>query len=276
MTENRYFKKDMRSRDKAMESEHEKFPRYKEYMAKRDEIAQHRNWQHEKQMMMQPYRSMHESEMDSRRMSDYARGRRMDGTEYEHQSAFEIPHQDYASRGSNQYQMKYDRADYRGQGNSNSRRDYEPYGHDYYYPPLASQDYARGRSDYYDMNYDYARGGRGRNDYAMDYAQSEEKWKKDLHHWTEKLKKKDRFRATKEDIIASAKSMGIRFDEFTEDELYAVYLMMVSDYKAVANEFRVYLNMAKEWLMDDDVEVSPSEKLCIYYYEIVKGEGLDD
>ena len=194
MAENRYFKKDMRSRgsDRAMESEHERFPRYKEYMAKRDEIAQHRNWQHEKQMMMQPYRSMHESEMDSRRMSDYARGR-MDGTEYEHQSAFEIPHQDYA---------------YRGQGNSNSRRDYEPYGHDYYYPPLASQDYARGRSDYYDMNYDY---GRSRSD----YAQSEEKWKKDLHHWTEKLKKKDRFRATKEDIIASAKSMGIRFDEFT-------------------------------------------------------------
>ena len=81
MAENRYFKKDMRSRDRAMEAEHERFPRYKEYMAKRDEIAQHRNWQHEKQMMMQPYRSMHEN--------DYARGRRMDGTEYEHQSAFD-------------------------------------------------------------------------------------------------------------------------------------------------------------------------------------------
>lgn len=236
---NRYLNRDMkRSRDREMS---DRYPRMREYEAKRDEIARHREWQHNMQMQMQPYRSMH------------------DGTQYEYQSAFEIPGEDYASRGSNQYQMKYDRMDYaRGQGNSNSnRRDYEPYGHDYYYPPLASQDYARSRS-------------------GRDYAEKEDKWKKDLEHWTEKLKRKDRFKVKKEDIIANAKSMNVRFDEFTEDELYAVYLMMVSDYKAVANDFRSYLNMAKEWLMDDDVEVSPSEKLCIYYYEIVKGEGLDD
>lgn len=256
MTHNRYLNRDMRrGRDREMG---DRYPRMKEYEAKRDEIARHREWQHNMQMNMQPYRSMN------------------DGTEYEYQSAFEIPGEDYARRGSNQYQMKYDRNDYaRGQGNSNSqRRDYEPYGHDYYYPPLASQDYARGRnrSDYnYDMYGDYARGRTSR-----DYAEKEDKWKKDLEHWTEKLKRKDRFKVKKEDIIANAKSMNVRFDEFSEDELYAVYLMMVSDYKAVANDFRSYLNMAKEWLMDDDVEVSPSEKLCIYYYEIVKGEGLDD
>lgn len=229
-------------RDRArMDSE-----RQARYDAKREEIARHRDYMHNLQMQMQPYRRL----------------RQEDGTEYEYQSAFELPHEDYASRGSNQYQMKYDRMDYaRGIGASNSnRRDYEPYGESYYYPPLAPQDYARSR----------------RMDYAYDYAESEDKWHKDLEKFTEKLKKKDRFHIKKEDVISSAKQMGVKFDEFTEEEFYAVYLMMVSDYKAVANDFRSYLNMAKEWLMDDDIEVSPSEKLCIYYYEIVKGEGMDD
>lgn len=38
------------------------------------------------------------------------------------------------------------------------------------------------------------------------------------------------------------------------------------------NDSSTYLNMAKKWLEDDDIEVSPSEKLCIYYYDIVKGK----
>ena len=245
-------------RDRAMmDSE-----RQARYDAKREEIARHRVYMHNLQMQMQPYRRL----------------RQEDGTEYEYQSAFELPHEDYASRGSNQYQMKYDRMDYaRGQGNSNSnRRDYEPYGESYYYPPLAPQDYARGRRDYgYDMDYDYARGGRGR-DRGYDSKGSEEDWKKDLEKFSEKLKKKDRFKVKKEDIINQAKQMGVKFDEYTEEEFYVVYLMMVSDYKSVANDFRSYLILAKEWLEDDDIEVSPSEKLCIYYYEIVKGEGMDD
>ena len=70
--------------------------------------------------------------------------------------------------------------------------------------------------------------------------------------------------------------MNVQFDEFNEDEFYAVYLMMVSDYKTASADFRGYLQMAKEWLLDDDIEVSPEEKLCIYYYEIVKGKGIDD
>jgi hypothetical protein len=226
MRDNRYLKRD---------GNH--FPRYNEYMAKRDEVARHREWQRTMQSQMQPYRGMRE--MDSRRgvrgtgnsNSDYRRG--MDGTEYEYQSAFELPYGHDSARSG--------------------RRDYEPYGHEYYYPPLASQDYARGRRD---------------------YGHEEKDYEEDLEEWIEKLKKKDRFRIKKEDIINSAKTMGVKFDEFSEEEFYAVYLMMVSDYKAVANDFRSYLNMAKEWLMDDDIEVSPSEKVCIYMYEIVKGEGV--
>ena len=226
----RYPQRDMRRGMSGDKAEHERFPRYQEYLAKREEIANHRDWQHNKQMQMQPYRFMN------------------DGTQYEYQSAFEIPRDE----------KRYDYA--RGQGNSNSqRRDYEPYGNEYYYPPLASQDY----------NY------RNR-DYAKDYSMKEDKWKTDLHHWIEKLKKKDRFRVNKEDIINSAKQMNVQFDEFNEDEFYAVYLMMVSDYKTASADFRGYLQMAKEWLLDDDIEVSPEEKLCIYYYEIVKGKGIDD
>ena len=122
---------------------------------------------------------------------------------------------------------------------------------------------------------DHPRGRDMRGDYHSSKG-GEEEYYEDLERWTEKLKRKDRFHIKKEEIISSAKQMGVRFDEFTEEEFYVVYLMMVSDYKAVANDFRSYLNMAKEWLMDDDIEVSPSEKLCIYYYEIVKGEGMDD
>lgn len=218
MRDNRYLRRDSR------------MPRYQEYMAKRDEIARHREWQREKQSQMQPYRSMHQM--------DYRRGVRgtgmsnTDGTEYEYQSAFEIPSMDYARN-----RRRYSSMDY----------NYEPYDHDYYYPPLASQDYS---------------------------YRDEKHYEKDLEEWTEKLKHKDRFRIKKEDIINSAKTMGVKFDEFSEEEFYAVYLMMVSDYKAVANDFRSYLNMAKEWLEDDDIEVSPSEKVCIYMYEIVKGEGV--
>ena len=104
MARNRYL--DKRSYDR----ENGGNERQARYDAKRQEIARHRDYMHRLQMGMQPYRMMR------------------DGTKYEYQSAFEIPNNnDYAGRGSNQYQMKYDRRmDYgRGQGSSNAnRRDY--------------------------------------------------------------------------------------------------------------------------------------------------------
>ena len=47
---------------------------------------------------------------------------------------------------------------------------------------------------------------------------------------------------------------------------------MVSDFKHVANDPHHYLAMAKEWLMDDDVELTGSDKVCAYLYTIVLGE----
>lgn len=185
-------------------------------------------------------------------MSRGGRDRAMDG------------HEKYAK-----YNAYIERQDDMRMGGRDRRNDYIPYNSYDSKPMGSSYDYNYDmRSDYnYDMRSDYGHHSK---------KGGEEKYHEDIEKWTEKLKRKDRFKVKKEDLISHAKQMGVRFDEFSEEEFYAVYLMMVSDYKAVANDFRSYLNMAKEWLEDDDIEVSPSEKLCLYYYFIVKGEGMDD
>lgn len=137
----------------------------------------------------------------------------------------------------------------------------------------------------YDRNYDYdmrgdygdyARRGVGRpREYdRRDYADDDldEEYEQDLHKWIEKLKKKDRFGQPKEQVIQKAKEMRVDFKDYTEDEFYAVYLMQVSDYPSISNDPRMYMNMAKQWLEDDDIAVDPSEKLCKYLYEIVLDE----
>ena len=137
----------------------------------------------------------------------------------------------------------------------------------------------------YDRNYDYdmrgdygdyARRGVGRpREYdRRDYADDDldEEYQEDLHKWIEKLKKKDRFGQSKEQVIQKAKEMRVDFKDYTEDEFYAVYLMQVSDYPSISNDPRMYMNMAKQWLEDDDIAVDPSEKVCKYLYEIVLDE----
>ena len=51
--------------------------------------------------------------------------------------------------------------------------------------------------------------------------------------------------------------------------------MVMSDYPQVANEPHTYLSLAKDWLEDKDSKLKGSEKLCAYYYEIIKG-GEED
>lgn len=153
----------------------------------------------------------------------------------------------------------------------------EEYPQDYGYD--MRQDYRGGDMRMSDSRgSDYRSGDYGREYYiqsrdSRDMSSSDREFKEDLHRWTMKLKHKDRFGIKKEEVLTHAKNMGVHFDEFSEDEFYVVYLMMVSDYKSVGDDFRKYISLAKEWLMDDDIEVSPSEKLCIYFYEIVKGES---
>lgn len=126
----------------------------------------------------------------------------------------------------------------------------------------------RDYGNYNDYN-DYYRG-----DYRRDYSSNEmeEKYNKDLEMWIEKLKKKDRIGMKEQQVIEHAKNMGVKFDKFDEKEFYAVYLMLVSDYKSLGVEPRTYIKMAKEWLEDDDIARKHSEKVCAYLDKIVLGE----
>ena len=132
------------------------------------------------------------------------------------------------------------------------------------------------RGDYGDYRGDYARRGVGRpreydrRDYADDDYDKE--YEEDLHKWIEKLKRKDRFGLSKDQVIQKAKEMRVEFKDFDEEEFYAIYLMQVSDYPSISNDSRMYLSMAKSWLEDDDIAVDPSEKVCKYLYEIVMPE----
>lgn len=127
----------------------------------------------------------------------------------------------------------------------NRGRDRNYYGNDYY-------------NDYRDYNM---------NDY--DYESKE--WEQHLHRWIERLKQHDKFNLSKEDIIKKARSMGISFDKYNEHELVATYYMIVSDYSSVISDPHIALAMAKDFLEDKDSELKGSDKLCAYYYEIIKG-----
>ena len=145
------------------------------------------------------------------------------------------------------------------------------------YPESSHSDYRRydgyGRYNterpYRDYEYDREY---SRMEHDEMYNGSDKEYEKDLKEWIKRLERKDRFGSSKDDIIRKAKSMDVKFDKFDEDEFYATYLMMVSDFKHVANDPHHYLAMAKEWLMDDDVALTGSDKLCAYLYEIVLGE----
>lgn len=111
------------------------------------------------------------------------------------------------------------------------------------------------------------------HDMGMDFAKEKDEYEEALHEWVSKLKHKEtRFGWTKDQVISQAKTMGVKFDEFDEMEFYAIYLALVTDHPKAAAEPRAYLNMAKEWLMDDDVKRTGSEKVCAYLYSIVLGE----
>lgn len=134
------------------------------------------------------------------------------------------------------------------------------------------RDVRRDYNDYADYrDYGDYRDYRDYNDYG-DYASMGKEYEEDLQKWVQKLKKHDRFDLKEEEVFQKAKDMKVKFEEFSEDEFYAVYLMMISDYPSLSNEPHTYLAMAKQFLEDKDIAVSPSEKVCIYMYEIVMGE----
>jgi hypothetical protein len=152
--------------------------------------------------------------------------------------------------------------DYRRNSVNNSNNDYRRNDR-----RMRNQDY----DDYDDEEemmedeayYDY-------NDYAEEDMMKE--YEEELKKWIKKLMKKDKFKLPKQEILKKAQEMNIEFEDFSEEEFYAVYLMLVSDYPNIADNPHTYIVMAKQFLEDDDVNVDPSEKVCKYLYEIVLNE----
>lgn len=157
---------------------------------------------------------------------------------------------------NNRYPSDYRRRD--RMENPMGDRYYEPYGN------------MRPMSDYgYPMQYEMYGYGRSK---PYDYSNGEMEYNEELNRWIEKLKRYDKYGMTKEQLIQHSRQMGVSYKDYTEDEFYATYLMMQSDYKTVSNDPNVYITLAKEFLEDDDSALKGGEKLCEYYYSIILGE----
>lgn len=185
---------------------------------------------------------------------------------------------DYAEYNSG-YDSRYDRRygsqdshyGHQQYGEYNRPMDYEIYGVGGIRPmgDMARGGRNRGRDYGYDMNYDY--------NYDMrDYASEEEEWKKHLKKWCEELKHYDKFNMPKDQVINQARQMKVKFDNYNEEEFYATYLMKISDDEdnLISNP-QMAIIMAKNFLEDKDSKLKGSDKLCAYYYEIIKG-GEED
>ena len=138
----------------------------------------------------------------------------------------------------------------------------------------------------YDRDMNYNRGGRGRDygydyrrDYGMDYGEDETMLsKEELEEWVEELMKdfdtreKEMFK--KDKIMKRAEDLGVKFDKFKPEEYYTTAVMLYKDYKKTlgTSNVDIYLRLAKDWLMDDDVEMKHGEKLAAYYDKVVMAE----
>lgn len=192
----------------------------------------------------------------------YVSSRRRSGRDREMDYGHDYP--EYDSRYDSRYSDR--RMDYNyGRDMEHHREhsrpmEYEMYGVGGMRPMYDGTDYARGRGRDYDYGYDYAS------------EDMEKEWHEELEKWCKKLKKHDIFNMPKEQIIQKARDMGVKFHDYNEEEFVTTYYMMISDYKNVSNDPHFYLVLAKQFLEDDDTALKGSDKLCAYYYEIVKGE----
>lgn len=155
---------------------------------------------------------------------------------------------------------EYDGRDYRGYDSRYDRED----GH---YPMERPREYYGPRK--FEM---YGMTGRLEDFNRYDYAKEEDSYKQDLEEWIHKLKKKDKFSLDKHQISDMAKQMGVKFDEYSKEEFYAIYLAMTTDHPKVSNEPRFYVSLAKDFFDDDDTAKRNSEKVCAYLYYIVLGD----
>lgn len=167
--------------------------------------------------------------------------------------------------------MGYDYAKYSGgygsgynsqRGNQDGHYPYERYGE-------------HNRPMDFEM-YGYSIGGIRPMDYGMypypDYASEdmEKEWKEHLKKWCEELKRYDKFNMPKEQILSQAKQMGLKFENYNEEEFLTTYYMVISDDEdSLISNPQMAIIMAKNWLEDKDSKLKGAEKLSAYYYEVI-------
>lgn len=61
-------------------------------------------------------------------------------------------------------------------------------------------------------------------------------------------------------------------DGFNKYDFYAALNMIYSDYYNPKFDTNTYVELAKDWLCDEDAELQYGEKLSAYYESIVEGE----
>lgn len=99
----------------------------------------------------------------------------------------------------------------------------------------------------------------------------------DIEEWMKHIENSDGTRGahfSKEEVKQMAQKHGIKFDEFSEADLFAATNMMYSDYcdsiGAYTKNPDAYVKMAVDFLEDEDFDGKPEEKLSLYYHDIVK------
>lgn len=117
--------------------------------------------------------------------------------------------------------------------------------------------------------------------FVKDRGESIKLHKDDIAHWEHTLKNADGTTGKHFGINHTrdaAEKLGIRFDEYSEEEFCMTMNMLYSDFCEVCRshvsperEIHYYAKMAQAWLEDDDGP-PPSEKLALYYYCIVEDD----
>lgn len=116
----------------------------------------------------------------------------------------------------------------------------------------------------------------GQRDYAYADAHVSKLTKKDIKKWEKHLENADGTmgrKYSKDQILPAAQQLGIKFNEYSEDEFVMAVNMLYSDYcKSVGGDMMMYIKMAKAFLEDDDFDGKGSEKLALYYRCIAEQE----
>lgn len=203
-----------------------------------------------------------------RRMRDYMAMRGMRGRDGRNP---------YGSRGGYVTKTRPDRnEDYaRGMDRNMDRRMWRDYGHGGYYEGEFRgttgdhRRYGMDREYMSNMDYDDDDNYGAYHDYGGGFLSPEE-----LKHWEKKLQKEldkgERDMMSREKVLKRAEDMGVKFDEYTEDELVVATLMMYTDYCSTIGKasLDMYIKLAKDFLEDEDAGVQYGEKLAAYYDHI--------